>query len=254
MQGDYYVVLAREWVPLFLEALRDIKLSNIERQSLSALENWDMVAGADQIAPTIFHATINSIVKNTFQKRLGGELYKQYIKNKYMVFNSMRNLIKLDNADWFDNPDTSSRENFNDIIIQSFKEAVQNLTDKFDSDIKDWKWGDIHTITISHPFGKSSALMGHFLNIGPFPIGGSIATVNPQAYDLNNLWNIKSGASLRYITDFANRKNSLRVIPAGISGNFMSPHYDDQAELWRKIKYRPFVLDKNGVMSDQNIR
>ena len=254
MQGDYYVVLAREWVPLFLEALRDIKLSNIERQSLSALENWNMVAGADQIAPTIFHATINSIVKNTFQKRLGGELYKQYIKNKYMVFNSMRNLIKLDNADWFDNPDTSSKENFNDIIIQSFKEAVQNLTDKFGSNIKDWKWGDIHTITISHPFGRSSALMGHFLNIGPFPIGGSIATVNPQAYDLNNLWNIKSGASLRYITDFANRKNSLRVIPAGISGNFMSPHYDDQAELWRKIKYRPFVLDKKGVMSDQKYK
>jgi penicillin amidase len=45
-------------------------------------------------------------------------------------------------------------------------------------------------------------------------------------------------------------KNSLRVIPAGISGNFMSPHYDDQVDLWRHGKYRPFVLDRKSVEED----
>jgi penicillin amidase len=44
--------------------------------------------------------------------------------------------------------------------------------------------------------------------------------------------------------------NSLRVIPAGISGNFMSPHYDDQTELWRTGKYRLFVLDRKRVEED----
>ncbi len=253
IQGDYFVVLAREWVPLFLEAMRVVKLSDNEQQSLTVLENWDMVASANQVAPTIFHATINFIVKNTFKKRLGDELYKQYIKNKFMVFNSMRNLVNHGNADWFDDPDTTARENFKDVITLSFREAVEYLENNMSSNIKDWKWGEIHTITLKHPFGRSSAVMAHFLNIGPFPIGGSFSTVNPQAYNMNedNLWNIKSGASLRYITDFANRKNSFRVIPAGISGNFMSPHFDDQAELWRKIKYRPFVLDENSVMNDQ---
>ena len=40
------------------------------------------------------------------------------------------------------------------------------------------------------------------------------------------------------------------MIPAGISGNFMSPHYDDQMELWRTGRYRPFVLDRKSVEKD----
>jgi penicillin amidase len=116
--------------------------------------------------------------------------------------------------------------------------------------IDDWKWGELHTLTFYHPFGKSSPLMGYFMNIGPFPMGGSMATVNPQPYRLSNPWEVYHGASLRYIIDFSNMNNSLRVIPAGISGNFMSPHYDDQTEMWRTGKYRPFVLDRKSVEED----
>jgi hypothetical protein len=63
--------------------------------------------------------------------------------------------------------------------------------------------------------------MGYFMNIGPFPMGGSIGTVNPQPYRLSNPWGGYHGASLRYIIDLSNMKNSRRVIPAGISGNFI---------------------------------
>jgi penicillin amidase len=88
------------------------------------------------------------------------------------------------------------------------------------------------------------------MNIGPYPMGGSIATVNPQPYRLSDPWEGYHGASLRYIIDFADRKNSRRVIPAGISGNFMSPHYDDQADLWREGRYRPFVMDRQSIEKD----
>jgi acyl-homoserine lactone acylase PvdQ len=30
----------------------------------------------------------------------------------------------------------------------------------------------------------------------------------------------------------------------------MSPHYDDQVELWRTGRYRPFVLDRESVEKD----
>jgi acyl-homoserine lactone acylase PvdQ len=30
----------------------------------------------------------------------------------------------------------------------------------------------------------------------------------------------------------------------------MSPHYDDQVELWRSGRYRPFVLDRKSVAED----
>ena len=250
MQADFYVVLAKEWVPMMLASLSGKQFSENEKKAIAALKNWNFVAGTEDIAPTVFHATINAMAKNTFKKRLGEDLYWQYLKNKDVVFNAMRNLIAAGQSRWFEDADTAEVEGINDIIGKSFSEAIIYLEEKMGSNVDDWKWGDLHTLTLYHPFGKSSPLMGYFMNIGPNPMGGSIATVNPQPYKLAEPWEGYHGASLRYIIDFANRKNSRRVIPAGISGNFMSPHYRDQAELWRTGKYRPFVLDRKSVEAD----
>jgi len=252
MQADFLVVLAREWVPMMRASLSlsGRPFSEDEKRALAILKNWNFVAGAEDIAPTIFHAAINAMVKNTFEKKLGEDLYGQYIKNQYMAFNAMRNLIAAGESSWFDDPDTAAKEGINDIISKSFSEAIVYLNEKMGSDVDDWKWGHLHTLTLYHPFGKRSSLMGYFMNIGPYPMGGSLATVNPQPYKLSAPWEGFHGASLRYIIDFADRKNSRRVIPAGISGNFMSPHYDDQAELWRTGKYRPFVLDRKSIDAD----
>jgi penicillin amidase len=152
---------------------------------------------------------------------------------------------------WFDDPLTDDKvEGLNDVIVKSFREAVAYLEEEMGGDVEDWKWGDIHTLTMYHAFGKKSKLMGCLMNVGSYPMGGSIATVNPQPYRLNDPWEINHGASMRYIIDLQDMKNSLRVIPVGISGNFMSPHYDDQIDLWRTVTYRPFVLDREGVDKD----
>jgi penicillin amidase len=250
MHADYYMILAEEWTPLIVKSLYDKELSEKEKKALSILQGWDFVARADGIAPTVFHATINEMVKNSFKKRLGNQLYEQYIKNSFVVFNSLRSLMVRGRSPWFDDPDTSKVEGINEIVVNSFKEAVAYLNGQMGDNMDDWKWGKLHTLTFYHPFGKSSSLMGYFMNIGPFPMGGSFATVNPQPYRLSKPWEGYHGASLRYIIDFSDMKNSLRVIPAGISGNFMSPHYDDQVELWRTGKYRPFVLDRKSVEKD----
>ena len=81
-------------------------------------------------------------------------------------------------------------------------------------------------------------------------MGGSISTVNPMPWHLEDPWEVYHGASERCIFDLSDMGNSLRVIPAGISGNFMSPHYDDQIDLWRTVTYRPFVIDRKGVDAD----
>ena len=251
MHNDFYMVMAAEWVPVMLETLSNAELSQKEKEALAALKAWDHVAGVDEVAPTIFHTIINAMVKNTYEKRMGEDLYKLYIKNNYVVFNSLRNLVAQRDSAWFDDPDTSEKETLDHLITASYKEAVASLEKQLGPDIDTWIWGELHTLTIQHPFGRASALMGFFFNIGPFPMGGSVATVNPQPYKLSDPWDGYHGASLRYIIDFSNRENSRRVIPAGISGNFMSPHYKDQVDLWRTCEYRPFVLDRESIDKDK---
>jgi penicillin amidase len=127
MHADFYVVLAREWVPLILNSLADKAQSETEQRALATLKNWDFVADTEGVAPTVFHSTINEMVKNTVKKRLGDELYEQYLKNSYVAFNAMRNLIARGQSRWFDDPDTAEVEGINDIIVKSFTEAVAYL-------------------------------------------------------------------------------------------------------------------------------
>lgn len=163
MQADHYMVLTKEWAPLIVKTLSDKKLSRNEKKALSILQEWDFVACSDGIAPMVFHATVNEMVKNSF-----------------VVFNSLRSLMAPGRSPWFDDPDTPEVEGLEDMIGKSFREAVAYLNGQMGDNVDDWQWGKLHTLAFFHPFGKSSSLMGYFMNIGPFPMGGSFATANPQ--------------------------------------------------------------------------
>jgi penicillin amidase len=252
IHADVYMILAEEWIPVIKRELANQTMEESEERALEILSEWNFVADPDQVAPTIFHAFLNKMVENTFKKRLGDDLYRQYVagKHQYNVHNVLRVLVMKGKSAWFDDPDTSEVEQLGDIVTRSFHEAVVYLKAELGDDPDDWIWGDLLTLTIYHPFGRFSKFLGWFFNIGPYPMGGSISTVNPAPYLLADPWQVFAGASQRSIFDLSG-KSSLRIISTGISGNFMSSHYDDQAELWHNGAYRPFVLDRESVERDR---
>ena len=250
MHADVQVLMAREWVPVMEAALSGAELSDTEARALELLSAWDYEASVESPACSIFHATINAMLERTFKNRLGEDLYAHYIDNDFIAFNALNNMITRGESIWFDDPATDDIEQMNDMITASFTDAVALLKSEMGGDPDTWEWGELHTLTLYHAFGEQSKLLGMFMNIGPYPLWGSWATVNPAPYHITDPWEVYHGASERYIFDMSDINNSLRVIPAGISGNFMSPHYDDQALLWRTVSYRPFVLDRDRVMED----
>jgi penicillin amidase len=50
-------------------------------------------------------------------------------------------------------------------------------------------------------------------------------------------------AGYRGVYDFADPGSSVFVISTGQSGHFLSRHYDDLAQLWRRGEYIPMSLD-----------
>lgn len=250
MHADIYMVLAEEWVPVIIAALAGRTLDETQTQAREILKDWDYRAAPESTAPSIFHTTVGFAVERTFQPRLGDELYDEYKRNVWRVHNALREIIHSGDTLWFDDPTTSLSETMHDVIGESFLRAVEYLTETMGDNPQQWQWGRLHTLTLYHPLGRMSSLFGRFLNLGPFPFGGGVSTVNPGPYGLPHQWETFAGASMRYIIDMGEMGNSLRVIPAGISGNFLSPHYDDQVDLWRQVEYRPFLLRRDEVEND----
>ncbi|MDA0963221.1 MAG: penicillin acylase family protein, partial [Proteobacteria bacterium] len=53
------------------------------------------------------------------------------------------------------------------------------------------------------------------------------------------------GAGYRGVYDFADPDSSVFITSTGQSGHFLSRHYDDLAQLWRRGEYIPMSLDAN---------
>ncbi len=51
------------------------------------------------------------------------------------------------------------------------------------------------------------------------------------------------GAGYRGVYDLADPDSSVFIISTGQSGHFLSRHYDDLAQLWRRGEYIPMSLD-----------
>lgn len=249
MHSDVTSLFAKQWLPYMMEVLDKAELSGVEVDALNLLKEWDYVADKESSAPTIFFVTVNGMTERTFKKRVGDDFYDKMLTYAFLMHNAMTNMMLRRESTgvesvWFDDPETEDVETFEDMVVASFKDAVSKLEDKFGGGVDGWKWGKLHTLTLYHPFGEESALLGALLNIGPFSYDGSLCTVNMASYPVDRSFESDLGPSERYIFDLSDIRNSVRCIPGGISGNFMSPHYDDQMEMFVNVEYRPFVLDK----------
>jgi penicillin amidase len=103
--------------------------------------------------------------------------------------------------------------------------------------MKNWRWGDVHTVTLKHPFGLVKPL-DRLFNIGPFPYGGGATTLMSGEYSFNDPFKVTVGPSFRQIFDFAKPDEWRAVLPSGESGQVLHSHYDDQTQLWLNGAYR----------------
>ena len=85
--------------------------------------------------------------------------------------------------------------------------------------------------------------MDKIFNLGPFPMPGGNEVVDKEGFTYSDepKYKITSGPAMRLLMDFSEPDEAIGVIPTGQSGNFMSPHYSDQMELFLSGRYRPQI-------------
>ena len=103
-----------------------------------------------------------------------------------------------------------------------------------------------YQLFFEHPLGKVDAL-APFFNVGRFDAPGGNETINNAPIDFINDQKTKFtqfGPQMRILIDFDDVEHSLSINPTGQSGNFMSPHYDEQAQMFVNGKFRKQLMDK----------
>ncbi len=249
MQSDVKSKKAELFTPVFIQSIKTTSsLTNIEKEALKNLENWNFELTRESSSAAIFEVLFRKVCENLIKDDLSPELFKELKGQRILLENLMLNILPTKSSLWIDDKSTPEKECYEDIVIRSFRETVADLTINNNEKLELQNWGSIHTFTIGHPLGVVSALDKIFnLNRGPFEMPGSYHTVCPYSYSFNNLYNVNHGASHRHIFDLDNWDSSETVIPTGISGIPASDFYLNQTEIYIHNQYHADPFSKAEV-------
>jgi penicillin amidase len=224
-------------------------LSKNEKEAITILKAWKGSNNLEDVAPTIYNKWIYMYLKNTFEDELGSANFKQFLGThimKQIIAKQMAN----ENSLWWDNIATKGKkETRSQVLSKSFKESILALDKQLGNSVSGWTWNKVHTLEHQHPLGKVAALRPYF-NVGPFAVSGSTEVINNLFFDFTEDGNyvVKGGPSTRRIIDFSDVENSWTILPTGQSGNPLSSHYNDQAELYNAGKFRKMKMNKEEII------
>jgi penicillin amidase len=245
LQNDLISTQARELMPYILHAYDSITVTDQNvKTTLEYFRNWTYEMQKVDVSTTLFQVTLTKLIYNTFHDKMGDRLYGLYDTLASTPLSALSHLIKYSDSEWFDDWKTPERETRDDCIRKSVSDALNDLKTCLGGELKEWQWGRLHTVTFGHIFGTNKLLAGVF-NIGPFPVGGSHATVNVGQYFLAHPYESVVGPSMRQIFNLADINDTRTVLPPGQSGQVFSPHYKDQVTLWLNggYKIRPMQVN-----------
>ena len=123
-------------------------------------------------------------------------------------------------------------------------DALVWLAERHGRNPESWRWGDAHEARHDHQVLGDLRVVRYFVNIRQSTSGGDNTlnrgmTSGRAGAPFENV----HGAGYRGVYDFADPESSVFVTATGQSGHFLSRHYDDLGDLWRRGEYIPMSLD-----------
>ncbi|TDQ31278.1 penicillin acylase family protein [Zeaxanthinibacter enoshimensis] len=222
-------------------------LTDQEIKILDILGKWEGDYPLNSVAATIFHRWVYFFLENTFADELGETLFPKFLDTNFCK-RLIAPMAAKEESVWWDDINTAEKEVKKDIIQESFDEAITSLKAQLGEDHTKWTWERVHTLEHGHPMGEVEALRT-FFNVGPFPVPGSREVINNLAfpYEGDGQYQVTAGPSTRRVIDFSDIENSVSILPTGQSGNPLSPHYEDQAEMFANGEFRKMLLNRKEI-------
>ena len=232
-----------------VEISRDVV--DLENSALSSLVNWDGSCTPESIEPSIFYTYLTWLVYYAMSDELGYEDWQSFATSSLMK-RSYNLLLGNKESKWWDDVSTDAIESRDEIVKKAFEKTLATLNSTMkSSNPEDWLWSKVHQLSHNHPLGMVTILKP-FFTVGPFEIGGGNETLNNQMFNLDTagVFQVKGGPSMRTIIDLTDMNSAISISPTGQSGNIMSRHYKDQAEMFVKGQFRNQLIDSMQVVKN----
>ena len=209
------------------------------QQAQKILAEWDGAVEVESVGATVFEFFLKEIIQRTAMVKAPRSWEWAIGRSETPVHSltllSGRRVGHLVNI-LRDRPDDWSDVPVSRLINDSLAAAIPELRDRYGADPSAWRWGHIRPLTLKHPVGRSRWLASVY-NFPPVPCAGDTNTVFQTGADPRDAGGHPLVCpSMRMVLDVGNWDENLFVLPGGQSGNPLSPHYDDQFDLWTQRK------------------
>ncbi len=214
----------------------------LRQRALILLAEWNGEMSEHLPEPLIAQAWLRALMERLIRDELGPEADVFTHPDAVFLERVYRNTNGA--SVWCDVIQSAAVESCTDIARIALDEALLRLTETYGPNIESWRWGDAHQAAHDHPVLGEVPFLKWFVNIRQSTSGGDDTLLRGRTAGKgdNPFLNVH-GAGYRGVYDFADPDSSVFITATGQSGHFLSRHYDDLGELWRRGEYIPMSLD-----------
>lgn len=212
------------------------------QRALALLAEWNGEMYEHAPEPLIYSAWVRALQARLIRDELG-PLAKEFTHIEPLFIE--RVYKDVDGASvWCDVLQSAPVETCSDLARLALDDAILWIEERYGSQLESLRWGDAHQATHDHPILGDVPLLRFFVNIRQSTSGGDHTLMRGKTSgEGSEPFQNVHGAAYRGVYDFADPDSSVFIIATGQSGHFLSRHYDDLGELWRRGEYIPMSLD-----------
>lgn len=238
-------------VPLGAEDDSDAEVA-FTREAQDLLRGWDFTTPADDSEAGAAAAYYNAVWANLMRLLFDDEVPEDLRADggdRYMAV--VGQLLENPKSAWWDDRQTAGvTEGRDEILRQAQVEARLELTRSLGKDPRDWRWGTLHQLELTHQVLGGDGVPGFvrgIFNKGSYDMPGGSAIVNANGWDASVGYHVSWAPSMRMVVDLADLDRSTWINQTGASGHVFSGNYADQTEDWVKGRQRPWPSSPEAV-------
>lgn len=216
------------------------------RRAVAMLKSWQFRADRDAAAPAIFEAWFLQLASAIAGDELGPRLLDGYKGRYSSITRFVTRTLATNDAMWCDNHNTPAAESCQAVVTQALRDAVQALKPRLGADLAKWQWGAIHQAVFPHQGLDAVRQLRPLLNRS-IANGGDWSTVNVGSVDADHWYEQRAIPGFREILDLSPANDSRFQDAVGMSGHFLSPHYDDFIAPWQQVEHKKMRMERADI-------